>query len=171
MAIASRCGRFVSSEPAILPTIPPVKSWQPQPIDGVPDRVILFDGVCVLCSRWARFVIERDPAASFRFVAVQEPYGTELAQRLGIDVTFPETNAAIFHESAYFKSDAALEVLSRLPGWSWIRIGRLVPRVLRNALYDLIARNRYRWFGQTETCLLPTPELARHFLHHGSSSG
>ena len=133
-------------------------------IDGVPDQVILFDGVCVLCSRWARFVIERDTEAAFRFIAVQEPYGAELARRLDIDLAFPETNAAVIAGRAYFKSDAAIEVLSRLPGWRWVRIGRLVPRGLRDAGYDLIARNRYRWFGRTEQCWLPTPELARHFL-------
>src|ERR1700759_1075603 len=71
------------------------RSWSPRPIDGVPDRVILFDGVCVFCSRWARFVIERDPEATFRFVAVQQPYGRALAERLRIDVTFPETNAVV----------------------------------------------------------------------------
>jgi predicted DCC family thiol-disulfide oxidoreductase YuxK len=140
------------------------KSWVPIPIEGTPDRVILFDGVCVLCSRWARFVIERDPAASFRFVAVQEPYGKALAERLGIDIAFPEPNAVILGGRAFFKSDAAIEVLARLPGWASIRLGRLVPRRLRNAVYDLIARNRYRWFGQTDECLVPTPELARHFL-------
>jgi predicted DCC family thiol-disulfide oxidoreductase YuxK len=140
------------------------KSWAPTPIDRVPDRVILFDGVCVLCSRWARFVIERDPAASFRFVAVQEPYGQTLAERLGIDVAFPETNAVILGGRAFFKSDAAIEVLGRLPGWSWVRLGRAVPRRLRNVVYDLIARNRYRWFGRTDECLVPTPELSRHFL-------
>jgi predicted DCC family thiol-disulfide oxidoreductase YuxK len=140
------------------------KSWAPRPIEGVPDRVILFDGVCVLCSRWARFVIERDLAASFRFVAIQEPFGAALAERLDIDLSFPETNAVIIAGKAFVKSDAAIEVLSRLPGWSWVRLGRLVPRGLRNAVYDLIARNRYRWFGRTGECLLPTAELSQHFL-------
>jgi predicted DCC family thiol-disulfide oxidoreductase YuxK len=147
------------------------KSWRPQAIDGVPDRVILFDGVCVLCSGGARFVIARDPDAMFRFVTVQEPYGQRLAQRLGIDTAFPETNAAILAGRAYFKSDAAIEVLSRLPRWSWARVLRIVPRMLRDAVYDLVARNRYRMFGRTETCLLPTPELARHFLRDGASPG
>jgi predicted DCC family thiol-disulfide oxidoreductase YuxK len=141
-----------------------IHSWRPQPVDGVPDRVILFDGVCVLCSRWARFVIARDPAATFRFVAMQEPYGTALARRLGIDLAFPETSAVVLGGTAFFKSDAALEVVSRLPGWVWVRPLRLVPRFLRDAVYDLISRNRYRWFGRTEGCWLPTPDLARHFL-------
>jgi predicted DCC family thiol-disulfide oxidoreductase YuxK len=147
------------------------KSWTPRAIDGVPDRLILFDGVCVLCSRWAQFVIAHDPAARFRFVAVQEPYGQALAQRLGIDTGFPETNAAILGGRAYFMSDAAIEVLSRLPRWSWVRIGRVTPRWLRDAAYDLIARNRYRWFGRTDQCLLPTAELARHFLGDAAPPG
>jgi predicted DCC family thiol-disulfide oxidoreductase YuxK len=147
------------------------KSWTPQAIDGVPGWLILFDGVCVLCSRWVQFVIARDPAASFHFVAVQEAYGQALAQRLGIDTEFPETNAALLGGRAYFKSDAAIEVLSRLPRWSWVRIGRLMPRWLRDAAYDLIARNRYRWFGRTDQCLLPTPELARHFLGDNAPRG
>jgi len=144
-----------------------MKNWRPREIDGVPDRLILFDGVCVLCSRWARFVIDRDPWASFRFGAVQDPFGRTLAERLGIDVTFPETNAAILGGHAYFKSDAAIEILSRLPYWSWLRLGRIVPRALRDAAYDLVARNRYRWFGQTVECVPPTPELERHFLRDG----
>jgi predicted DCC family thiol-disulfide oxidoreductase YuxK len=147
------------------------KSWRPQTIDGVPDRVILIDGVCVLCSAAARFVIARDPAASFRFVTVQEPFGLVLAQRLGIDTAFPETNAAILGGRAYFKSDAAIEVLSRLPRWWWARGLRIVPRAVRDAIYDLVARNRYRLFGRTATCLVPTPELARHFLRDGAAPG
>jgi predicted DCC family thiol-disulfide oxidoreductase YuxK len=140
------------------------KSWSPRLIDGVPDRVILFDGICLLCSRSARFVIERDPEARFRFVMIQEPQGRALAERLGIDLELPETNAVILDGRAYFKSDTVIEVLSLLPGWSWVRLGRAVPRGLRNAIYDLIARNRYRWFGRSEACLVPTPDLARHFL-------
>jgi len=138
--------------------------WRPVAIDGVPERLILFDGVCVLCSRWARFVIARDPAASFRFVAVQQPYGRELARRLGIDLDFPETNTVILAGHAYFKSDAAIAVLSCLPRWSWARALGRVPRRLRDPVYDLVARNRYRVFGRTATCLIPTPEIARHFL-------
>jgi len=140
------------------------RDWGPLAVEGIPDRLILFDGVCVLCSRWARFVIVRDPAARFRFVAVQEPYGTSLADILGIDREFPETNAAILAGRAYFKSDAAIAVLSQLPGFGWVRGLRWIPRRLRDAAYDIVARNRYRWFGRSETCLVPTADLARHFL-------
>lgn len=113
------------------------KSWQPQIVDDTPDRVILFDGACVLCSGWACFVMVRDPEATFRFVALQEPYGQALARRFGIDTTFPETNAVIVGGRAYFKSDVAIEVLSRLPHLSWVRVFRAVPRLVRDGLYDM----------------------------------
>jgi predicted DCC family thiol-disulfide oxidoreductase YuxK len=141
------------------------RQWSPLEIVGVPDRLILFDGVCVLCSRWVRFVIRRDPAARFRFVAIQEPYGSELARILRIDADFPETNALVLGDRAYFKSDAAIRVLSQLPGWGWVRGLSWVPRPLRDRAYDVIARNRYRWFGRSEICLLPTADLAGRFLH------
>jgi predicted DCC family thiol-disulfide oxidoreductase YuxK len=138
--------------------------WQPQPLAGVADGLILFDGVCVFCSRWVRFVIERDAAARFRFTPVQSPYGSALAARLGISLDNPETNALVIGGYAYFKSDASLAVISQLPGWRWARALRLVPRVLRDWFYDRIASNRYRLFGRMDTCLLPTPELAGRFV-------
>lgn len=140
------------------------RSWKPRVIDALPDRLILFDGVCLFCSSWVRFVIERDPAARFKFVAIQETFGRDLARRLGIDVDYPETSALVFAGRAWFKSDAALLVLAELPGWSWVRVLRAVPRFLRDPIYDLVARNRYRIFGRSETCLVPVPELNRHFF-------
>ena len=85
------------------------------------DDVILYDGVCVFCSRWIRFVAARDKARRFRFTAIQSGYGTRLAQAFGIDPDDPDTNAVIHGGVAYFKSDAALTVLSNLPGWGWVR--------------------------------------------------
>ena len=81
------------------------------------DDVILYDGVCVFCSRWVRFVATRDVNHRFRFTAIQSPYGTRLAQAFGIDPADPDTNAVIHGGVAYFKSDAALTVLGALPGW------------------------------------------------------
>ncbi len=75
------------------------------------DDVILYDGVCVFCSRWIRFVATRDTARRFRFTAIQSAYGTRLAQAFGIDPDDPDTNAVIHGGVAYFKSDAALTVL------------------------------------------------------------
>jgi predicted DCC family thiol-disulfide oxidoreductase YuxK len=140
------------------------RDWKPQPIDGVPEGLIVFDGVCVFCSSWVRFVIERDPAERFRFTPVQSRYGSALARRLGISVEDRETNAAVFGGRAYFKSDAALEVLSRLPRWSWARILKSAPRPVRDGLYDWIARRRYRLFGRSDSCMVPTPELTARFV-------
>jgi predicted DCC family thiol-disulfide oxidoreductase YuxK len=118
------------------------------------DDVILYDGVCVFCSRWVRFVAVRDVQRRFRFTAIQSNYGTRLAQAFGIDPRDPDTNAVIHGGVAYFKSDAALTVLSALPGWGWMRVLHFVPKPLRDAVYNLVARNRYRIFGKYEACFL-----------------
>jgi predicted DCC family thiol-disulfide oxidoreductase YuxK len=118
------------------------------------DDVILYDGVCVFCSRWIRFVAARDKARRFRFTAIQSGYGTRLAQAFGIDPADPDTNAVIHGGVAYLKSDAALTVLGALPGWSWTRALRAVPKPVRDAVYNLVARNRYRIFGKYEACFV-----------------
>jgi predicted DCC family thiol-disulfide oxidoreductase YuxK len=119
------------------------------------DDVILYDGVCVFCSRWIRFIAARDTQKRFRFTAIQSAYGTRLAAAFGIDPNDPDTNAVIHGGVAYFKSDAALMVLASLPGWGWTRALRLVPKPLRDAVYNLVARNRYRIFGKYDECFLP----------------
>ena len=123
------------------------------------DDVILYDGVCVFCSRWIRFVASRDRDKRFRFTAIQSAYGTRLAQAFGIDPADPDTNAVIHGGIAYFKSDAALTVLSNLPGWEWTRAFFAVPRPRRNAVYDLVAKNRYRIFGRYDACFVPDADM------------
>jgi predicted DCC family thiol-disulfide oxidoreductase YuxK len=123
------------------------------------DDVILYDGVCVFCSRWIRFVAARDVERRFRFTAIQSGYGTRLAQAFGIDPGDPDTNAVVQGGVAYFKSDGALTVLSNLPGWGWVRALRSVPKPLRDPVYNLVARNRYRIFGKYEECFVPDAEL------------
>jgi predicted DCC family thiol-disulfide oxidoreductase YuxK len=123
------------------------------------DDVILYDGVCVFCSRWVRFVATRDVARRFRFTAIQSGYGTWLAQAFGIDPDDPDTNAVVHGGEAFFKSDAALTVLGALPGWGWTRVLRVAPKPLRDAVYSLVARNRYRIFGKYENCFVPDAEL------------
>jgi predicted DCC family thiol-disulfide oxidoreductase YuxK len=123
------------------------------------DDVILFDGVCIFCSRWVRFVAARDTAKRFRFTPIQSAYGTKLAQTFGIDPDDPDTNAVVHGGEAFLKSDAALTVLSHLPGWGWTRALFAVPKPLRNAVYSLIARNRYRIFGKYDVCFVPDADL------------
>jgi predicted DCC family thiol-disulfide oxidoreductase YuxK len=145
--------------------------WRPVPAPDLPDGLILFDGVCLLCSAWVRFVVRRDPAARFRFVAIQDAAGWGMAARLGISAVEPETNAVVLGGRASFKSDAALAVLRHLPGWRWTAALRVVPRPLRDWAYDRVARNRYRLFGRTEACMVPTPELSARFLGGGRPGG
>jgi predicted DCC family thiol-disulfide oxidoreductase YuxK len=128
------------------------------------DDVILFDGVCVFCSRWVRFVVARDKVARFRFTPIQSAYGMRLAQALGIDANDPDTNAVIHGGAAYFKSDGALTVLSCLPGWGWVRVLFAVPRPLRDAVYNVVAKNRYRIFGKYDACIVPDAELRARVL-------
>ena len=116
------------------------------------DDVILYDGVCIFCSRWIRFVAVRDTARRFRFTAIQSPYGTRLARAFGIDPDDPDTNAVVHGGTVHLKSDAALTVLGALPGWGWTRALFVVPKPARDAVYNVVARNRYRIFGKYEAC-------------------
>jgi predicted DCC family thiol-disulfide oxidoreductase YuxK len=130
----------------------------------VADGTVLYDGVCVLCSAWFRFVAARDPEARFRFTPIQGTYRRRLAVRLGIDPDNPHTNGVIIGGTAYLRSDAALQLLRRLPGWSWAGALLAAPTGLRDWVYDRIARNRYQLFGRTETCMVPDADLASHVI-------
>jgi predicted DCC family thiol-disulfide oxidoreductase YuxK len=123
------------------------------------DDIILYDGVCIFCSRWIRFVATRDVACRFRFTPIQSAYGTRLAQAFGIDPADPDTNAVIHGGVAYFKSDGALTVLSHLPRWRWARALLAIPKPLRDAVYNLVARNRYRIFGKFDACFVPAEDM------------
>lgn len=138
--------------------------WEPVAAPDLKQDLILFDGDCVLCSRWARFVHRRDPAHRFKFVAIQSPYGRELAQRFGIDPEAPQTNLVVVNARVTFKSDSSIAALAALPGWRWAALARIIPRPLRNWLYDRIARNRYRLFGRRERCWVDDPTLRDRIL-------
>ncbi len=137
--------------------------WSPQPAPDEPDGLILFDGVCVFCSRWVRFVIDRDPERRFCFVAIQSDRGRALAARFGIDPEAPETNAVVRGGRIFFKSDAALTVLGALEATRPLAVLKAAPRWLRDPIYDRIAKNRYAIFGRTETCMVPSEEDRARF--------
>lgn len=143
-------------------------SWRAIDTPEIEQDLILFDGDCVLCSRWARFVHRRDKAMRFKFVAIQSQYGRALAERFGIDAASPETNVVVVDGRAYFKSDAALAILRALPGWKWTAMARLAPRAFRNALYDIIASNRYAWFGRQEQCWASDAALKARIIDRGA---
>ena len=130
-----------------------------------PDNLILFDGVCNLCSALVQFVIRHDPAAQFRFAPIQSEIGREIFQSHGLNPADLQTFVFIAEGRLFLRSDAAIEIVSRFGGaWRICKIFQFIPRALRNAIYSLIARNRYRWFGRKEVCMVPTAEIRERFL-------
>jgi predicted DCC family thiol-disulfide oxidoreductase YuxK len=123
------------------------------------DDVILYDGVCVFCSRWIRFIVTHDTERRFRITQIQSAYGTRLAKALRIDPDDPDTNAVVHGGLGYFKSDGALTVLSNLPGWGWTRVFFVVPKPLRDVVYNLVAKNRYWIFGKFDACFVPDADM------------
>jgi predicted DCC family thiol-disulfide oxidoreductase YuxK len=141
-----------------------MRDWRPQKAADLPEGLVMFDGVCVLCSGSVKYIIPRDPEGRYRFVSIQSEFGRVLARRFGIDVEAPQSNVVIRDGMAWFKGDSALRVLRDLPGSGWTRVFWILPRPMRNFFYDFVARNRYRFFGKQETCFVPTPELRSRFL-------
>ncbi len=141
-----------------------MRDWHPQKAADLPEGLILFDGVCVLCVGAVKFIIPRDREGRYRFASIQSEFGRVLALRFGIDAEAPQSNVVIRDGMAWFKGDSALRVLRDLPGSGWTRVFWLVPRPMRNIFYDFVARNRYRFFGRRETCFVPTPELRSRFV-------
>jgi predicted DCC family thiol-disulfide oxidoreductase YuxK len=123
-----------------------------------PHGLILFDGACVLCSRGCRFVSKRDRRGYFRFVPIQLAEGRSFAEQLGIDPDRPDSLAFLANGQAYVKSEAGLRIARELPRWQGTWIFQFIPRVIRDAIYDLVARNRYRWFGRRDACILPNSD-------------
>jgi len=111
-----------------------------------------------------RFVLEHDRDRWFRFTPIQSTLGRALAERLGISLETPETNAVIVRGRAHFKADSAIEVLQRLPRRSWARVFLLVPQTFRNFVYDCVAQRRYLLFGRTDSCMVPTPDISARFV-------
>ncbi|MGE0004554.1 MAG: thiol-disulfide oxidoreductase DCC family protein [Parvibaculaceae bacterium] len=138
------------------------KTWKPQPAADLPDGLLLFDGYCHVCSGGVRFLLARDEAQRFTYVPCQSPWGEEIMARYGIDRDFAESFAFVDKGRILFKSDAAIASAIRLPGWRWVGVFRFLPQSLRDWAYDVLARNRYKWFGKRDTCLvLPAGVRAR----------
>src|SRR5262245_6045945 len=135
-----------------------------------PDQppLILFDGVCNLCNASVHWIIERDPRRIFRFASLQSAAGRAALAASGATAAPLESVVLIDRARIYTRSDAAIRIARRLGlPWSAVAVAVLVPRRLRDAGYDWVARNRYGWFGRRESCLRPTPELAGLFLDAG----
>lgn len=126
----------------------------------------MFDGVCNLCNGAIQFVIKRDKEDKFRFAALQSEIGRKLVAERGIDTSKVDSIILIDPGVAYYtKSEAALEIGTELKGYRTLsNILRLIPSSLSNIVYDFIAKNRYKWYGKKESCMIPTPELQAKFL-------
>ena len=129
-------------------------------------KIILFDGVCNLCNTAVQFIIEHDKKDVFRFVALQSDLGQEIIKHIGIDTKV--IDSIVLYQPGiayYYKSAAALEIAKDLNGFFyWTGILNILPERLRKGLYDYVARNRYKWYGKKETCIMPTNALKLKFL-------
>lgn len=129
-------------------------------------KIILFDGVCNFCNSSVLKIIDLDKNDAFLFSSLQSKIGQELTAHFKIDTT--KTDSIILVESDVqfsVRSAAALHILNEFGGvWKLFQIGWIVPRALRDAMYDFIARNRYQWFGKKEQCMIPTAKIKDKFI-------
>ena len=129
-------------------------------------QIILFDGVCNLCSGAVQFVIKHDPHAKFTFASLQSDTGKKLLEAHNLPSNQLNSFVLIQEERAYTKSTAALKVVMQLTGLIKLLYGFIiVPVFIRNAVYTLISNNRYKWFGKKEACMIPSPSLKQRFLN------
>ncbi len=142
--------------------------WTPKEIRidaDLPDHLILFDGVCNLCSGWVKFVIKRDPERKFHFVSAQSDVGQGLMRICGLNHNDFDSNLYLEKGVSYYKMDTVTGILNVIGGgWKLINIVKILPRRFRNWVYDRIARNRYSLFGRTDTCLVPNADIRERFI-------
>lgn len=133
--------------------------------DMTDKSVIFFDGVCNLCNGFVQFIIKHDKKAKFRFAALQSDFAKQ--ELLKKDVSVGELSSVILltEKGVFTKSTAALKIASQLSGfWKAAYIFIIIPKFIRDFVYDIIAKNRYKWFGKETHCMIPTPELKERFL-------
>lgn len=127
--------------------------------------LVLFDGVCNLCNGTVQFIIKRDPNAVFRFASLQSEVGQAMLKQFNLADESLFSIIVVEDDKYYERSDAALQIAKRLPWpWNWLPVFSILPRFIRDGVYNLIAKNRYRMFGKQDSCWLPTPELRGRFL-------
>jgi predicted DCC family thiol-disulfide oxidoreductase YuxK len=126
--------------------------------------VILFDGVCNFCDASVQFILNRDPEGIFQFASLQSEAGQNLVKKHNVPADV-DSMILIEDDKVYYKSTAALKISRHLHGaWKWLYGFIIIPSPIRNIVYDLIAKNRYKWFGQKESCMLPPPNIRKRFL-------
>lgn len=127
--------------------------------------VILFDGVCNFCNYWVNFAIKRDRRKKLKFTTLQGQAAKQLLSQYHINPTSLSSVIFIDKGKAYTQSSAAIRICKYLAGgWKLFYGFMIIPKFIRDFFYNIIARNRYRWFGKKESCMVPTPELRERFL-------
>ena len=126
--------------------------------------MVLFDGVCNLCSGSVQFILKRDKEKKFLFSSLQSGYGQNFLKQFNLPTN--SFNSFILYDEGkiYTRSTAALKMFQQLKGWKWVKLLRIIPEFIRDGVYKVIAKNRYNWFGKKEECWIPTPELKARFL-------
>lgn len=160
--------RHMSS--TVTPASPdqPPEATAPSPQSADEGPVVLFDGVCSLCSGAVQWVLARDHAARFRFAALESKAAQALLAPHLAGRARPDSLVLVDADGMHLRSDAALRIARGLGGaWAVFSLAWVVPRPLRDAVYRLIARNRYAWFGRKDECFLPSPAVAHRFLDAG----
>ena len=129
------------------------------------ERVIVFDGVCNWCNAWVNFTIDHDPQGKFKFGTLQSQRAQEILQDLQLSPDNFATFLLLERAHVFTKSTAALRIVKHLPGlWPLLYLCIVVPRPLRDAVYDFVARHRYEWMGKAETCRVPTANERTRFV-------
>ncbi len=127
--------------------------------------VVLFDGVCNLCNSSVQFIIKRDKKQVFRFASLQSAFGKKMLEQFQLTDKNIDSVILVDKNLVYIKSSAALQILKKLGGiYSVAYVFIIVPKFLRDGVYDFVARNRYGWFGKRESCMIPLPELKKLFF-------
>lgn len=128
-------------------------------------KIVLFDGVCNLCTKSVQFILKRDKKDQFLFGSLQGQYGQQLLKTFNLPADHFRSFMLLEGTNLYTRSTAALRMLKHLGGgWSLLYGLIIIPKFIRDAVYNFVARNRYRWFGKEETCMIPTPGLEAKFL-------
>ena len=128
-------------------------------------KIILFDGVCNLCNSSVQFIIKKDRKKQFRFASLQGKAGQELLKKFNLPADNFNSFILAEGDQIYTRSTAVLRMLKKLGGgWKLFYGFIIVPKFIRNAIYNWIARNRYKWYGKRDDCMMPTPELKERFL-------
>ena len=127
--------------------------------------ILLFDGICNLCNSSVNFIIDHDPKGHFKFAALQSQFGQQKLKELGLNTKNFDSIVLISGDQLYEKSTAALKVAKRLNGlWPVLYGFIIIPPFIRHAVYNLVAKNRYRIWGRRDQCRIPTPEIRQRFM-------